>query len=171
LARLEHPHIVPVYTSGEHNGEPYFVMALVEGGSLDRKLQGRPQPPCDAARLVLLLARALHAAHQAGIVHRDLNPGNVLLAPPAAEPALNCAYGCPRLTDFGLSKCLDNTRHRTEQYRNGPRLVAALKRSVPKWSGGLGTSPESSPASPDGNQVIASTTWNWATFVLSGCGR
>jgi serine/threonine protein kinase len=107
VARLQHPHVVQIYASGEHEGLPWFAMEFIDGVSLDQKLQGQPQPPRDAARLVLLLARAAHAAHRQGIVHRDLKPHNVLLAPPADEPALNSAYGWPKLTDFGLAKHLD----------------------------------------------------------------
>ncbi len=113
VARLRHSHIVQVFAGGEHGGQPYFVLEFVEGGSLDRKLQGKPQPPRDAARLVLLLARAVHAAHAQGIIHRDLKPANVLLAPPADEPALNTPYGCPKVTDFGLVKCLDDAVEQT----------------------------------------------------------
>jgi serine/threonine-protein kinase len=106
VARLEHPHIVRVLTSGEHQGQPYFVLEYVAGGSLDTRLRGRPQPPGNAARLVLLLARAVAAAHHAGVIHRDLKPANVLLAPPADEPALNTAYGLPKIADFGLARFL-----------------------------------------------------------------
>jgi serine/threonine protein kinase len=106
LARLRHPHVVQVHAAGEQDGRPYFVMEYVEGGGLDRKLNGRPQPLADAARLVMLLARAVHAAHQQGIVHRDLKPANILVAPPADEPALNTAYGLPKVSDFGLSKAV-----------------------------------------------------------------
>jgi WD40 repeat protein len=107
LARLHHPHIVQVYSYSEQGGLPYFVMEYVEGGSLARKLRGEPVPPREAARLSVLLARAVHAAHQAGIVHRDLKPGNILLALPADEPALNCAWGWPKVTDFGLARHLE----------------------------------------------------------------
>src|SRR5262249_6977548 len=72
--------------------------------------RGQPQPPRDAARLLLLLARAVHAAHEKGIVHRDLKPSNVLLAPRSDEPNLNTAYGCPKIADFGLAKYLDSPR-------------------------------------------------------------
>src|SRR5204863_517299 len=82
-----------------------FVLEFVPGDSLDRKLtRGQPQPVADAVRLVLLLARALHAAHQAGVVHRDLKPANVLLAPPRDETALNSAWGYPKVSDFGLAR-------------------------------------------------------------------
>jgi serine/threonine protein kinase len=80
VARLAHPHIVQIFRAGEDHGEPFVALEYVPGGSLDQKTRGQPQPPHDAARLVMLLARAVHAAHQAGVVHRDLKPANVLLA-------------------------------------------------------------------------------------------
>src|SRR5207245_127067 len=64
---------------------------------LDKKLDGTPLPPDEAARLVQTLARAMQAAHQANVIHRDLKPANVLLA----------GDGTPKITDFGLSKKLD----------------------------------------------------------------
>jgi hypothetical protein len=109
-ARVQHPHVVQVYTSGEFGDCPYFVCEYVEGGSLLQRVAGRPQAPADAARLLLLLARAVQAAHHKGIIHRDLKPANVLLAPPADEPALNTAYGVPKVGDFGLAKYLDRAR-------------------------------------------------------------
>jgi serine/threonine protein kinase len=108
IARLQHPHIVQVFQFGEYDGQPFFVLEFVPGGSLEQKLADpQPQPPREAARLILLLARALHAAHQAGVVHRDLKPGNILLAPPADEPSLNCAWGLPKVSDFGLAQLRD----------------------------------------------------------------
>jgi serine/threonine-protein kinase len=104
VARLQHPHVVQVFSWGEHDGLPYLVMEYVAGGGLDRRIAGRPQPPADAARLVMLLARAVQAAHKAGVVHRDLKPANVLLAPATDEPALNTAYGWPKVSDFGLAR-------------------------------------------------------------------
>src|SRR5205807_1102489 len=79
VARLQHPNIVQVYEIGEVDGQPYFSLEFVEGGSLDRKLKGTPLPPGDAAALVKTLAQAMQAAHECGIVHRDLKPANVLL--------------------------------------------------------------------------------------------
>jgi tRNA A-37 threonylcarbamoyl transferase component Bud32 len=108
IARLQHPHILQVFQADEHQGQPFVVLEYVPGGSLDQRTRGRPQPPRDAARLVLLLARAVHAAHQAGVVHRDLKPANVLLAPPADEPALNTPWGCPKVSDFGLARLADS---------------------------------------------------------------
>jgi WD40 repeat protein/serine/threonine protein kinase len=85
VARLQHPNIVQIYEVGEWRPEragdplPYFSMEHVAGGSLDRRTAGTPQPAREAAALVETLARAMHAAHQAGVVHRDLKPANVLL--------------------------------------------------------------------------------------------
>jgi hypothetical protein len=112
IARLQHPHIVQVYQAGEHDGQPFFVLEYVPGGSLDRQVRGRPQPVREAVKLVLLLARAVHAAHQAGVIHRDLKPANVLLAPPADEPGLNTPWGCPRVSDFGLARLHDDAPDR-----------------------------------------------------------
>jgi WD40 repeat protein len=97
VARLHHPNIVQVYEVGEHDGQPYLALELVEGGSLAAKLRESLPEPKAAAALVEKLARAMHAAHQRQVVHRDLKPANVLLT----------ADGEPKITDFGLAKQLD----------------------------------------------------------------
>ncbi len=96
-ARLQHANIVQIHEVGEHDGQPFFSLELVDGGSLERRLAGGPLPPRDAAALVATLARAMHYAHEQGVVHRDLKPANVLLA----------RDGTPKITDFGLAKQLD----------------------------------------------------------------
>ncbi|MFL5243941.1 MAG: protein kinase domain-containing protein [Gemmataceae bacterium] len=103
LASLKHPNIVDFVEVGRQGACAYFVMELVTGGSLARKLAGQPQPPRDAAELVETLARAIHASHQAGIVHRDLKPSNVLLT----------AEGKLKVSDFGLAKRLDSDIRQT----------------------------------------------------------
>src|SRR5262249_877778 len=95
-ARLQHPHIVIVLFGGELEGVPFFVQEYVHGGSLAARIQNCPQPPHDAARLVQLLAGAIHHAHERGVVHLDLKPGNVLLAPTSEQAGLNTAYGVPK---------------------------------------------------------------------------
>lgn len=93
-AKLDHPHIVPLFEIGQHEGHHYFSMAFVEGQSLARRVADGPLPPREAARLVKLVADAIAYAHVEGVVHRDLKPANVLLDPD----------GEPRVTDFGLAK-------------------------------------------------------------------
>src|SRR5205823_2964290 len=79
VARLQHPNIVQIYEVGEQDGRPFFSLEFVDGGSLDKKLNGTPQPARVAAQLVAQLAQAMHYAHQRGVVHRDLKPANILL--------------------------------------------------------------------------------------------
>jgi serine/threonine protein kinase/tetratricopeptide (TPR) repeat protein len=110
-ARLQHPRIVQIFGVGEHENLPYLVLELVAGGSLKQQLDGTPQPARDAARLVELLARAMHHAHERGVIHRDLKPANVLLVPsnhPDAvllrnHPGETGRYE-PKITDFGLAR-------------------------------------------------------------------
>jgi tetratricopeptide (TPR) repeat protein/tRNA A-37 threonylcarbamoyl transferase component Bud32 len=116
VARLRHPNIVQVYEITEQGERPYFSLELVEGGSLAKKLAGTPQPPRAAAELIETLARAMHHAHEQGILHRDLKPSNVLLT----------ADGVPKITDFGLAKLLDvQTGHTpTEAVLGTPSYMA-----------------------------------------------
>src|SRR5262249_49435913 len=79
-SRLQHPNIVQVFDVKEHAGTTALVLEYVEGGSLAQKLKSTPHPPRDAARLIETLAVAMAYAHEKGVIHRDLKPGNVLLS-------------------------------------------------------------------------------------------
>jgi serine/threonine protein kinase len=103
MARLNHPHIVQIHALGEHDGLPFIVMEHVPGESLARKLRaGASLTPGGAAHLIQVLAWAVHEAHRTGLIHRDLKPDNILLAPPVAGSEGNTALGFPKIADFGL---------------------------------------------------------------------
>jgi TolB-like protein/Tfp pilus assembly protein PilF len=96
-ARLEHPGIVPIHEVGERDGQCYFSMKFVEGGQLDEVSRRAPMSIRQAAELITKVARTVHYAHEHGILHRDIKPGNILLD----------AKGEPQLTDFGLARLLE----------------------------------------------------------------
>ncbi len=97
VAKMQHPNILQIYDIGQRDGKPFFSLEFVDGGTLQRKLEKNPMNPRAAAKLVETIARALHYAHEKGILHRDIKPANVLLA----------ADGSPKIADFGLAKALD----------------------------------------------------------------
>jgi serine/threonine protein kinase len=96
VARLRHPNVVRILDIGEWDRRPFLVLEFVAGGSVAERLAAGPLPVADAVRLVEVVARTVHHAHERGVIHRDLNPANVLLA----------ADGTPKVTDFGLAKLL-----------------------------------------------------------------
>jgi TolB-like protein/Tfp pilus assembly protein PilF/predicted Ser/Thr protein kinase len=96
-ARLEHPGIVPIHEVGERDGSCYFSMKFVEGGQLDEVAKREPMPPRRAVELIVKVARTVHYAHEHGILHRDIKPGNILLD----------EKGEPHLTDFGLARLVE----------------------------------------------------------------
>jgi WD40 repeat protein len=114
LGRLQHPYILQIHEVIEHRGRVYLALEFVEGGSLQSKLTGKPQPGDAAAELIELVSRAVHHAHLKGIVHRDLKPANILLARGAQERQARTAsrgartspYGLPKIADFGIAKWL-----------------------------------------------------------------
>ncbi|MBW3596420.1 MAG: serine/threonine-protein kinase [Planctomycetes bacterium] len=150
IARLQHPNIVQIFDVGEHGGRPYMVLELVEGGSLAKRIVEELLAPREAARLVMILAQAVHAAHLSGVIHRDLKPANILLARMAeAEASVDSAASAtpsrsgdscrledfslvPKITDFGLAKQLNDD---SAQTRTGV-VIGTPSYMAPEQAGG-----------------------------------
>jgi len=115
-ASLDHPSIVPIYEVGEREGSCYFSMKLIEGGQLDEVVSCNPMSTRQASQLIAKVARTVHYAHEHGILHRDIKPGNILLD----------VKGEPHLTDFGLARLLESesTVTRTLEVLGTPSYMA-----------------------------------------------
>src|SRR4051812_31338397 len=114
-AELDHPAIVPIYEIGEVTGQHYFTMKLIEGSGVDRLSSGG-MPMRRAAEIIAETARALHHAHERGVLHRDIKPGNVLID----------SNGRPHLADFGIAKLLEgeNALTRTRDVLGTPSYLS-----------------------------------------------
>src|SRR2546423_6791697 len=115
-ASLNYPFIVPIHEIRERGGYCYFSMNLIDGGQLDEVVKHGLMPVRRAAELIARLARTVHYAHQHGILHRDIKPGNVLLD----------KEGAPHLTDFGLARLVEteSTVTRTTEMLGTPSYMA-----------------------------------------------
>ena len=115
-ASLDHPCIVPIYEVGERDGQCYFSMKFIEGGQLDEVVKHAPMSIRQAVELIAKMARTVHYAHEHGILHRDIKPGNILLD----------AKGEPHLTDFGLARLVESesTVTRTLEVLGTPSYMA-----------------------------------------------
>ena len=118
LGRIQHPNIIQVYDYGTNEDSlPFFALEFCRGGDLHDALKNRQVEPKQAARLMLVLASAMSAAHKAGIVHRDLKPQNVLLTEPCADiNTLNPNF--LKIADFGLARNTDATDKLHETVEN-----------------------------------------------------
>ncbi len=146
VARLHHPNIVQIYDIGESAGRPFLALEYVAGGSLVHQLRGIPQPVYPAARLVETLARAVHFAHERGVVHRDLKPANILLAvasaqwPVASNDSALLATDhwplatVPKIADFGLAKRIDSPANSMET----SEMVGTPSYMAPEQAAGRG---------------------------------
>jgi serine/threonine protein kinase len=154
VAQLDHPNIVPVYEVGEWRAAPdsppvhYFSMKWIDGGTLAQLLAGESWSAADkegqraAARLLAETARAVHYAHQRGILHRDLKPANVLLEAHGLPPAGSSdPPPTPMITDFGLAKrvAADDRLTQTGVAVGTPSYMAPEQASPGKGQGGTGS--------------------------------
>jgi serine/threonine-protein kinase len=152
LARLKHDHLVPVYEAKLHLGQPYFVMELIQGGSLADAVQRYADDPRGAAALVEVVARVVHYAHEQGVLHRDLKPANILLD----------EHGRPRVSDFGLAKLFGDDGELTA---NG----ASSADATGSWSASgavKGTPPYMAPEQFRDPKAITRRTDVWALGVI-----
>jgi serine/threonine protein kinase len=115
-ASLEHPGIVAIHDVGERDGSCYFSMTFIEGGQLDEVAKQEAMPVRRAAELIARVARTVHYAHEHGILHRDIKPGNILVD----------RKGEPHLTDFGLARLVEteSTVTRTLEVLGTPSYMA-----------------------------------------------
>jgi serine/threonine protein kinase len=115
-AGLDHPGIVPIHEVGERDGSCYFSMQFIDGGQLDEVAKRTPMSIRQAAELIAKVARTVHYAHEHGILHRDIKPGNILLD----------QKGEPHLTDFGLARLVEteSTVTRTLEVLGTPSYMA-----------------------------------------------
>lgn len=127
IAKLEHPHILPIYEVGVWEDQPFLVMPLSETGDLQKRLTHAPLHPRPAACLVRDLALAVAHAHQRGVIHRDIKPANVLLR----------SEGGPLLADFGLAKGprSDSLKTATGQMLGTPHYMAPEQITAPQTVG------------------------------------
>ena len=103
-ANLDHPHILPIYEVGSHDGQHYFSMKLIDGGNLADRLADLNRQPRQAVALLSRCARAIHFAHERGVLHRDLKPANILLS----------RDGLPFISDFGLARKVEGDSRLTQ---------------------------------------------------------
>jgi eukaryotic-like serine/threonine-protein kinase len=127
-ARLAHPNVARVYDFGRDGDAPFLVMELLEGRTLADRVAAGPLPPAEAARVAAAVADALDAAHQRGIVHRDVKPSNVMLAPD----------GAVKVMDFGIAAAADETHSTT-----GSGLYATVAYVSPERVAGQPATPAS----------------------------
>ncbi len=125
VARLDHANIVPIYEVGEAGGQPYFTMKLMEGGNLAARLKSGPLPARATAVIIAKIARAVQHAHERGVLHRDIKPGNILFDT-AGEPFLT-DFGLAKLTNVDSSVTLSQSMLGTPQYMSPEQAAGRVR--------------------------------------------
>lgn len=159
MARLRHPNIIRVHEIEEHEGQPFFRMEFIEGTSLDRQSGRYGQSLKAAAELVVALARAVHHAHQRGVLHRDLKPANVLLDDDDT----------PYITDFGLAKQLGQDVEFVTTGLKMPDTGETLDTGSSLYRGIVGTAGFMSPehADPGSEETILSDVYGLGAILYA----
>jgi serine/threonine protein kinase len=114
VARLEHPHIVPIYDFAEHEGQPYLVMKYIEGVTLKARLAEKPLSKNEAIEIIDAIGSALSYAHEQGVLHRDIKPSNILLSPDGGIYLAD--FGLARIAEAGASTLSKDVMLGTPQY-------------------------------------------------------
>lgn len=128
-SRMRHPNIVAIHAVGDQDGQPFYAMDFIAGGSLEKSMAGKSLPAIEAARIVHTLALAVDHAHSNQIVHRDLKPSNILLR----RGSDSDASFVPLIVDFGLAKRLDSE---STAWTQAGAVVGTAKYMAPEQAAG-----------------------------------
>ena len=149
VSALSHPNICTLHDIGEHEGQPFLVMELLEGQSLKERLAEGPLPQDELVELAIEIAGALEAAHSKGIVHRDIKPANIFVTGPGGG-----RLGEAKILDFGLAKLLSEPRM-TAEAAGGP--LPSGEETITRLGTAMGTAAYMSPEQARGETVDART--------------
>jgi Tol biopolymer transport system component len=156
LAQLNHPNLAGLFGLEEQDGATYLVLELVEGETLAERLDRGPLPVVEALELAIEIARGVEAAHEAGVVHRDLKPGNVKITPD----------GKAKVLDFGLARADDLQSSDSGDLTQTPTQTTPLQHSPTIPGAILGTAPYMSPEQARGRAVDKrSDVWSFAVVL------
>ena len=145
-AALNHPHICTIYEIGEHEGQHFIVMELLEGVTLQYRIAGRPLPKQEVVELAMQISDALDAAHSKGIIHRDIKPANLFIT----------VRGQAKVLDFGLAKLMSQEARETAA-EDGPMIDATIEDNLTVTGTTVGTVAYMSPEQVRGEELDART--------------